>query len=54
MLLGTGKGSFCEPSIHPVGERPLDVAMARFDGDGSLDMVVLDRDRNDVTLLLGK
>src|SRR5690606_5545619 len=45
VLRNDGAGTFTEEAPIPFGHRPLDLAMADFDGDGVLDVVVLSEDR---------
>lgn len=46
VLLGSGIGTFTEPATSPetVGESPVDVVSADFDGDGKPDLAVADND----------
>src|SRR5208337_2304243 len=57
VLLGKGDGTF-QPAVsyeadHSVGTEPSSVAVGDFNGDGKLDLVVVNSDSNDVSVLLG-
>jgi hypothetical protein len=45
---------FLAPMSYPVGYAPVAVAVGDFDGDGTPDLVVANRDSGDVSVLLGK
>ena len=56
VLLGKGDGTFQAPQSYPAGAEPFSVAVADFNGDGQLDLIVADADvgnGNTVSLLLG-
>lgn len=55
VLLGDGTGLFAaDPgSPFPVGSRPVSVAAADFNGDGTTDLAVVNQSSNSVTVLLG-
>ena len=40
VFLGDGSGNFAAPSTYPVGDSPVGVEAADFDGDGNLDLAV--------------
>ncbi len=53
MLLGNGDGTFGPPVNFAAGLRPKSVAVGDFNGDGKLDLAVVNRDSNNVSVLLG-
>ena len=53
VLLGNGDGTFLPQQTYAVGHGPQSIAVADFDGDGFLDLAVLDRNDRNVTILLG-
>lgn len=55
VLLGDGTGDFAPAagSPFPAGDRPWSLASADVDGDNSLDLVVANRQSDDVAVLLG-
>ncbi len=53
ILLGNGDGTFQPQQTYTVGNRPASIAMADFNGDGILDLAVLNSADNNVTVLLG-
>ncbi len=53
MLLGNGDGTFKPASNHASGNGAVSVAMADFNGDHKLDLVVVNESDNDVSVLLG-
>jgi hypothetical protein len=53
VLLGNGDGTFQTAVTYPVGRKSADVAIGDFNGDGNLDLAVVDR-AGPVTILLGK
>jgi hypothetical protein len=54
VLLGDGSGGFSAGDAHALGSSaPASVQVGDFNGDGKLDIVTANRDRNDVSVLLG-
>jgi hypothetical protein len=53
ILLGNGNGSFQNHVDYGVGNRPLSVVAADFNGDGKLDLAVANFNDNTVSVLLG-
>ncbi|WP_242268897.1 VCBS repeat-containing protein [Bacillus cereus group sp. BfR-BA-01352] len=53
VLLGNGDGTFQSPSSLPVGQTPVGIASADFNGDGKLDLVVANEDSQNISVLLG-
>ncbi|MBW8876206.1 MAG: VCBS repeat-containing protein [Acidobacteria bacterium] len=55
VLLGDGKGGFAPAagSPFPAGKNPNDIAVADFDGNGTLDLALPNHDTHGVTVLLG-
>jgi Bacterial Ig-like domain (group 3)/FG-GAP-like repeat len=53
ILLGNGDGTFQPQQTYIVGNRPDSIAMADFNGDGILDLAVLNSTDDNVTVLLG-
>ncbi|PFB06901.1 Na-Ca exchanger/integrin-beta4 [Bacillus anthracis] len=53
VLLGNGDGTFQPPSSLPVGQSPVGIASADFNGDGKLDLVVANENSQDISVLLG-
>ena len=53
MLLGNGAGSFAPATNFSVGTTPYSVALSDFNSDGRLDLAVVNRDSNSVSVLLG-
>ena len=55
VLLGNGSGGFTAASGGPltVGPQPVSVAVADFNGDGKLDIVIANSGSNNITELLG-
>ncbi len=54
ILLGNVGGTFQSHVDYAVGNRPLSVVTADFNGDGRLDLAVVNFDDNTVSILLGK
>jgi hypothetical protein len=53
VLLGKGDGTFETQVRYAVGSQPTSILTGDFDGDGRLDLAVLNYGSNDVSLLLG-
>jgi YD repeat-containing protein len=55
ILLGNGDGTFAQASGSPitVGEMPVSIAVADFNGDGKPDLAVVNENGGTVTILLG-
>jgi hypothetical protein len=57
ILLGNGGGAFSAPTNFPVGgsliSSPLDIAVGDFNGDGKQDLVTVNFNSNNVSILLG-
>src|SRR5260370_41803015 len=53
VLLGNGDGSLQAPRIFAAGSYPFSVAVGDFNGDGWLDLVVVNSGSTDVSVLLG-
>lgn len=49
-----GATEFASPKSYPVGKNPAAAALADFNGDGRLDIVVANTGSNDVSVLLGR
>lgn len=54
VLLGNGDGTFQAPKNSIAGAPPQSVAVADFDGDGKLDVVVTDYGTDNISILRGK
>ncbi|MFQ6421331.1 MULTISPECIES: FG-GAP repeat domain-containing protein [unclassified Bacillus (in: firmicutes)] len=52
-MLGNGDGTFQSPSSLPVGQTPVGIASADFNGDGKLDLVVANEFSQNISVLLG-
>jgi hypothetical protein len=50
---GTGDGTFGPPQLYTVGPHPVGIALADFDADGHLDLVVTTMGDNNVSFLHG-
>jgi hypothetical protein len=53
VLLGNGDGTFQAPRTYGVGQAPVGIAVADFNGDGRLDLAVANQLTNNVSVLLG-
>lgn len=53
MLHGDGAGNFIATESYPAGSGPIAIATADFNGDGNLDLAVLNTRSQNVTILLG-
>ncbi|MGE1049202.1 FG-GAP repeat domain-containing protein [Bacillus sp. GMs2/1] len=53
VLLGNGDGTFQPPLSFPVGQSPVGIASADFNGDGKLDLVVANEFSQNISVLLG-
>ncbi|HEY3051880.1 MAG TPA: VCBS repeat-containing protein, partial [Thermoanaerobaculia bacterium] len=53
VLPGNGDGTFGTVLLSPAGSQQLSLAAADLDGDGNLDLMVVDSDGDKVTTLLG-
>ena len=53
VLLGNGDGTFKSAVTYAVGNGPISVAVADFNGDKKLDLVVVNETDNNVSILLG-
>lgn len=53
VLLGDGNGGFAPPTGFPAGCTPINPAIADFNGDGKLDLVIGNELSNGVSVLLG-
>ena len=55
ILVGNGDGTFQDQNqkTYPVGDNPIGLATGDFTGDGRTDLAVVNRDDNDVSVLLG-
>jgi VCBS repeat protein len=51
--LGKGDGSFHEPTDYRTGKRPLVVRFADFNGDGRVDLLVINGEMDTFTIFLG-
>lgn len=54
ILLGNGDGTFAPAVTYPVGTNPVFVLKRDLNGDGKIDVVVVNSGSNDVSILLGK
>lgn len=54
ILIGKGDGTFAPPVTYGVGANPVFVLKRDLNGDGKMDVIVVNRDGNDVSVLLGK
>jgi hypothetical protein len=53
VLLGDNKGGFTLKDDIPLGKQPSSIALGDMNGDGRLDLVVANRDDNNVAVLMG-
>lgn len=53
ILLGDGAGSFSAATNYDVGDRPLDISAADFNGDSIIDLVTANDFSDDVSVMLG-
>ena len=53
VLLGNGDGTFQAHVDYPTGQAPTSVTIGDFNGDGKLDLAVINQDDNTVSILLG-
>ena len=53
VLLGRGGGVFEEAQVLSTGSRPMAVAVTDLNGDGLQDLLVANRDSNDISVRLG-
>jgi hypothetical protein len=53
VLLGTGVGSFSDPSFYRAGSGSQSIVVGDFDEDGHQDLAVANWEGDDVTILLG-
>ena len=53
VLLGNGDGGFQASTVNPAGQSPQSIVAGDFNGDGRLDLAVVDNGSNDVSILLG-
>ncbi len=53
ILMGNGDGTFQPQVTYPVGTLPASIVTADFNGDGKLDLAVVNVDDNDIGILLG-
>jgi hypothetical protein len=51
--LGNGDGTFQAPTVYTPDANPVAVAVGDLNGDGKLDLVVVNHDGNDVSIFLG-
>ncbi len=51
--LGQGDGNFLRPADYRTGKRPLSVSFSDFNGDGALDLLVVNGQMNTITVFLG-
>ena len=54
VYMGNGDGTFLPQQVYAVGNGPQSIAVADFNGDGWLDLAVVDRNDRNVTILLGQ
>ncbi len=53
VLLGKGDGTFQAPVNYAADQSPVAVAVGDFNGDGKLDLAVVNTDSNNISVLLG-
>jgi hypothetical protein len=54
VFIGNGDGTFHQPALYKTGHRPLTVSVLDLNGDGHLDMMVVNGEMDDITVFFGK
>lgn len=54
IFFGNGDGTFSEPKQIGVGEKPHEIVIGDFDGDGHLDFATANLSTNDISIVFGK